>query len=83
MRNAASAAKPVAIPELAAMSARLQTKAGEVKLRISTGRGISSLWALNFPHLAGLVISRLGDRGLHSWAVGRGAYAARVRPVAG
>ena len=33
--------------------------------------------ARNFPHLAGLVISRLGDRGLRSWAAGRDARAAQ------
>ena len=43
----------------------------------------SRFGARNFPHLAGLVISRLGDRGLRSWAAGRDACAAPVRPVAG
>ena len=63
--------------------ARIRDHLGEIVRGCQRAAESPHFGARNFPHLAGLVISRLGDRGLHSWAVGRGACAARVRPVAG
>ena len=40
---------------------------------VSTGRGISSLGACNFPHLAGTAINRLSDQHLRFLAVDRDA----------
>ena len=54
--------------------ARLGVRGFKPHLRkVSTGRGISSLWGAQFSPLGGVAISRLGDQRLRFSAVDRGA----------
>jgi hypothetical protein len=50
---------------------------------VSTGRGISPVWGLQFSQLAGLVISRLHDQRLNSLVVARDALRALERKTVG
>ncbi len=50
---------------------------------VSTGRGISSVWGVQFSPVGGLAISRLRDQRLHSLVVDRDALTAWGRKTVG
>jgi hypothetical protein len=56
---------------------------GASRSRLSTGRGISPFWGVQFFPVGGLAISRLRDQRLHSLVVDRDALRALERKPVG